>query len=153
VKGALLLVPAFERGRGGGHLVRSLALLKELRSRGRDSFLYVPPGEDPAWGIRREAELSARPWDFIILDRFKTPPEEFEAWAARAPLIGIDEGGPAVKDLFFRARTGDRVSFPVNNVTKCGNIISAAPGRDDAAAAERAARMVLIRLEAPGEEG
>ncbi|MDR2485107.1 MAG: ATP-grasp domain-containing protein [Treponema sp.] len=58
-----------------------------------------------------------------------------------------------VKDLFLRVEPGSRVRFPENNVTKCGNIITAAPVRDEAvAAAERAARAVLIRLEAPDLE-
>jgi biotin carboxylase len=58
---------------------------------------------------------------------------------------------PGVQDLFFRAAPGSRVAFPENNVGKCGNVISAAPDRDSAAAAaEAAARAVLIRLE-PGD--
>ncbi|MDR1588037.1 MAG: ATP-grasp domain-containing protein [Treponema sp.] len=57
-------------------------------------------------------------------------------------------GQTHVKDLFLRIGEGSRVSFPVNNVTKCGNIISAAPDRAAAAdAAEGAARSILIRLE------
>ena len=57
---------------------------------------------------------------------------------------------PWVKDVFMRIRPGTPVSFPENNVTKCGNIISAAPGRLDAVeAAENAARSILVRLEAP----
>ncbi|MDR1972011.1 MAG: ATP-grasp domain-containing protein [Treponema sp.] len=59
---------------------------------------------------------------------------------ARAP-----EG---VRDLFLRAETGKDVHFPENNVSKCGNIIASAPGRDEAVRlAETAARSVLIRLE------
>lgn len=55
-----------------------------------------------------------------------------------------------VKDLFLRVSCGDRVQFPENNVSKCGNIISAAPTRTDAvSAAERAVRSVLIRLCVP----
>jgi len=55
---------------------------------------------------------------------------------------------PFVKDLFFRIAEGDRVDFPRNNVSKCGNIISAAPERDSAVeAAESAARCILIRLD------
>jgi biotin carboxylase len=58
---------------------------------------------------------------------------------------------PHVKDLFFRIREGCRVAFPENNVTKCGNVITAAPDRENAVkAAEKAARSVLIRLE-PGD--
>jgi hypothetical protein len=45
------------------------------------------------------------------------------------------------------------VTFPENNVTKCGNIISAAPDRETAVkAAENAARSILIRLQAPNYE-
>jgi biotin carboxylase len=53
-----------------------------------------------------------------------------------------------VKNLFLRIEEGSAVRFPENNVTKCGNAISAAPGRASAVkAAEKAARSVLIRLE------
>jgi biotin carboxylase len=52
-----------------------------------------------------------------------------------------------VKDVFFRVRERDRVIFPENNVSKCGNVISAAPDRGLAiAAAENAVRGILIRL-------
>ncbi|MCL2044656.1 MAG: ATP-grasp domain-containing protein [Treponema sp.] len=60
---------------------------------------------------------------------------------------------PHVQDLFLRIAEGDKVSFPENNVSKCGNIISAAP--DHAAAvesAETAARSILIRLDPADEE-
>ncbi|MDR0623009.1 MAG: ATP-grasp domain-containing protein [Treponema sp.] len=57
---------------------------------------------------------------------------------------------PYMKELFFRISQGSRVKFPENNVTKCGNVITAAPDREQAAeAAEEAARSILIRLE-PG---
>jgi biotin carboxylase len=58
-----------------------------------------------------------------------------------------------VNDIFLRARTGDRVKFPVNNVSKCGNVISAAPLYETAcAAAEQAVKMILIELDAPDAE-
>ncbi|MDR0444509.1 MAG: ATP-grasp domain-containing protein [Treponema sp.] len=58
---------------------------------------------------------------------------------------------PHVKDLFLRIAEGGKVSFPENNVTKCGNIIAAAGDRAAAInAAEAAARSILIRLE-PGD--
>jgi hypothetical protein len=58
-----------------------------------------------------------------------------------------------VKELFLRIGEGSRVSFPVNNVSKCGNVISAAPDRAAAAeAAERACRTILIRLETGDDE-
>jgi hypothetical protein len=70
-------------------------------------------------------------------------------------IEGLEEArsGAYIKDLFLRAEPGGRVCFPENNVSKCGNIISAAPTREAAvAAAEHSARSVLIRLEAPDDE-
>jgi len=59
---------------------------------------------------------------------------------------------PFVRDVFMRIKPGAIVQFPENNVTKCGNIISAAPERHAAInSAEKAARSILIRLE-PGNE-
>jgi biotin carboxylase len=58
-----------------------------------------------------------------------------------------------VKDLFLRVGEGSRVGFPVNNVTKAGNIISAAPDHAAAVeAAEKAVRSILIRLETSDSE-
>ena len=57
---------------------------------------------------------------------------------------------PGVKDIFLLTKPGSDVNFPVNNVTKCGNVISAAEKREDAVSfAERAARSILIRLQSP----
>ncbi|MCX7656648.1 MAG: ATP-grasp domain-containing protein [Treponemataceae bacterium] len=59
---------------------------------------------------------------------------------------------PLVRDVFPRVSPGDVVQFPENNVTKCGNVISAAPERFEAIeAAERAVRHILIRLQYPDE--
>jgi len=55
---------------------------------------------------------------------------------------------PHVRDLFLRTGEREKVSFPENNVSKCGNIISAAPDRATAVeAAENAVRAILIRLD------
>ncbi|MCL2719859.1 MAG: ATP-grasp domain-containing protein [Treponema sp.] len=55
---------------------------------------------------------------------------------------------PYVNDLFFRIKEGDKVTFPENNVTKCGNIIASAQERKTAIeAAQAAACSVLIRLD------
>lgn len=70
-------------------------------------------------------------------------------------IRGLDKARATkgVRDLFLRAEPGKTVTFPENNVSKCGNIIAAAPGRAEAAvAAETAARSVLIRLESPNAE-
>jgi hypothetical protein len=58
-----------------------------------------------------------------------------------------------VRDVFLRVSPGSRVCFPENNVSKCGNIITAAPDREKAILeAEAAVRLVLLRLEAPDRE-
>jgi biotin carboxylase len=59
---------------------------------------------------------------------------------------------PYVKNLFLRAEAGNRVVFPMNNVEKCGNVISQAPDRQKAVeAAEAAVRTILLRL-SPNED-
>ncbi|WP_041611077.1 class I SAM-dependent methyltransferase [Treponema primitia] len=132
--GSLLVVPLIEKNRGGGHLVRSAALVRALRTAGREAFLFLPEvsGEHPPddifriaglfventcepWVLQEDPRKPRRsgadrantgfpdfpPWDFIILDQFQTLPEEAASWAALAPLIGIDEGGPARSDFDF----------------------------------------------------
>jgi SAM-dependent methyltransferase len=110
----VLVVPCLEKGRGGGHLSRSLAFTASLRERGREAFLWVPEagreetlkaagslarGFNPLWIMSSLPSGSqARP-EFIVLDKFRTSKAEFEAWSALAPLIGIDEGGPC-RDSF-----------------------------------------------------
>ena len=60
---------------------------------------------------------------------------------------------PWVKNVFTRVKPGSDVGFPENNVSKCGNIISAAQNREDAInSAEVAARSILIRLETQNKE-
>ena len=53
-----------------------------------------------------------------------------------------------VKDLFLLVEEGDCVQFPVNNVSKCGNIISVADSREEAlSASEEAVGIIRIVLE------
>lgn len=69
-------------------------------------------------------------------------------------LHGIEEARKmdAVKDLFLRVEKGSCLQFPVNNVSKCGNIIAAHPDRSKAIKhAEKAAAALLIRLQCPDE--
>ncbi len=52
-----------------------------------------------------------------------------------------------VKDIFLRVKNGQQVSFPINNVQKCGNIISSLPERIPAIeSAEKAASSIVIKL-------
>jgi 2-polyprenyl-3-methyl-5-hydroxy-6-metoxy-1,4-benzoquinol methylase/spore coat polysaccharide biosynthesis predicted glycosyltransferase SpsG len=109
---AILAAPAFGRGRGGGHLVRSAALVRELRALGREAYIFIPGREesavpgifndtDPAWILKTEEELFRRSWEWIVLDRFRTTAEEFKRWAALGPVIGLDEGGPTRENFDF----------------------------------------------------
>jgi len=106
---SVLIVPACERGRGGGHLIRSLLILKALQANGRDAFLWVSDClKDDFLGrfrdffdsldnpclLSREEDIKDRTWDFIVFDRFRTSKKEFEFFSNFAPIIGIDEGGP-----------------------------------------------------------
>ena len=55
---------------------------------------------------------------------------------------------PFVKNMFFRCRKGSSVSFPRNNVEKCGNVISLASTHSLAVdAAERSVSTLVLRLE------
>ncbi|MDR2068846.1 MAG: methyltransferase domain-containing protein [Spirochaetaceae bacterium] len=107
--GPVLVIPAVKTGRGGGHLIRSLTLVRDLRSLGREAYLYLPviSGEganpdyggfvepfDPAWMIDVRQKPEEEKWALIIVDRFKVTPEEFRIWSAWGPLMGLDEGGP-----------------------------------------------------------
>ncbi|MDR1239706.1 MAG: class I SAM-dependent methyltransferase [Treponema sp.] len=111
----VLVVPGLEKGRGGGHLIRSLALIRDLRALGRETWLYLEPGAGAAppdfsrfcegfsdsWTFSGPGGPGAVSWAFIVLDRFRTPEGEFRRWAALGPLIGIDEGGPCRKNFDF----------------------------------------------------
>jgi 2-polyprenyl-3-methyl-5-hydroxy-6-metoxy-1,4-benzoquinol methylase len=84
-------------------------LFRNLLERERDVYLWIPDYFKDDLILRfkeffgtheslrffsREEDIAGKTWDFIILDRFKTPREEYLFWAGFAPLIGIDEGGP-----------------------------------------------------------
>jgi 2-polyprenyl-3-methyl-5-hydroxy-6-metoxy-1,4-benzoquinol methylase/spore coat polysaccharide biosynthesis predicted glycosyltransferase SpsG len=95
-----LVVPSCKAGRGGGHLFRSAALVKDLRAAGAKAWLFSPISPTPvSSGVPGDFWFSGDPasaakWSFIVLDLFRTPKKEAKAWAALAPLIGIDEGIP-----------------------------------------------------------
>ncbi|MDR2193888.1 MAG: class I SAM-dependent methyltransferase [Treponema sp.] len=85
----ILIVPSYEKGRGGGHLSRCTALAEELRSLGRDARIYTP------------ADALPDECAFIVLDRFRTSQDEFLIWRRRGPVIGIDEGGSCRNECDF----------------------------------------------------
>lgn len=112
-------------------------------------------GVDPAGGALRAA-LGLPPEGLEITRTWTSAERAFISIPGAVRSIeGLERARntPGVKDLFLRAAPGGRVSFPENNVSKAGNIISAAPDRESAVrAAEDAARAVLIRLAAPDRE-
>jgi hypothetical protein len=68
-------------------------------------------------------------------------------------IVKNKENADCVNDFFMRTAQGGKVSFPENNVTKCGNVIASAPDRETAIrAAETTARSVLIRLDPADKE-
>jgi SAM-dependent methyltransferase len=80
----------------------------QLRSAGREAFLYIPRRADlaalePLLGYLDRSWITADPrsqaWSLITLDCFRTPEEDYGKWSALAPVIGIDEGGPC-RDRF-----------------------------------------------------
>jgi biotin carboxylase len=55
---------------------------------------------------------------------------------------------PGIEELFLRVSPGQQVELPINNLGKCGNLISKAPSHPQAVeAVETAVRSVLVRLE------
>jgi len=108
----VLAIPACEAGRGGGHITRCMALVRDLRARKREAFLCIADNEktkalvqaaqfNPEWIIEKNAHDIDRDWECIVFDRYQTPPEEFSRWKNSAALIGIDEGGPCRADFDF----------------------------------------------------
>lgn len=58
-----------------------------------------------------------------------------------------------VMDLFLRVEEGDQVSFPVNNVTKCGNVLALGKTREEALfASEAAVKRIRILLETDSQD-
>ena len=92
---------------------------------------------------------TAPEWNWVCAERaFISIPGKVHS------IEGIEKAKvmPWVKDVFLRIKPGSTVSFPENNVSKCGNIISAAPDRKNAIdSAEKTARSILIRLKAPDD--
>jgi biotin carboxylase len=96
-----------------------------------------------------QAALGRRPGDLEPSRSWTCAERAFISIPGRVHSIsGIEKARAAVRDLFLRAEPGKDAVFPENNVSKCGNVIACAPGREEAVlAAEGAARSVLIRLE------
>lgn len=110
----ILAVPACRPGLGGGHLIRCINLVNDLRALGKDAVLFIgdSAGNTSVRGILADRNFNSE-WladqsdiqsynpDIIILDRFRTPVEEYLRWRKLGTVIAIDEGGPCRKYLDF----------------------------------------------------
>ncbi len=70
-------------------------------------------------------------------------------------IVGRDEPFSinGIKHVFIRVSKGDSVSFPTNNVEKCGNCIAVSDSREEAVfAAEEGSRKIIVRLEPDSED-
>jgi 2-polyprenyl-3-methyl-5-hydroxy-6-metoxy-1,4-benzoquinol methylase/spore coat polysaccharide biosynthesis predicted glycosyltransferase SpsG len=80
-----------------------MRLTAELRSFGREAFLFIPNGANlddfletakfAGSFVISQNDLKSKSFCFIILDRYQTPQDELLHWKKIAPVIGIDEGG------------------------------------------------------------
>ncbi|GMO20539.1 MAG: hypothetical protein Pg6A_07310 [Termitinemataceae bacterium] len=109
---AILIVASFEKGRGGGHLMRCCGIVRELRELGREAWLFIAGnrGIEDARQIAGngldallipEHKIFKQNWDFAVLDRFATPAAELRRYQALCPVIGIDEGGKKRHEFDF----------------------------------------------------
>ncbi len=102
-----LLYPCVERGRGSGHVARSIALMRALAERGAEARLCLPEGRSgtrggeeiaSAFGLRREEwfdEASTeREWAVAVTDLYATDRASWELVRRHPVVVGIDEGGP-----------------------------------------------------------
>ena len=103
----ILIIPRVETGKGGGHLLRSATLLKELRMNNAEAYMFISEDKrqspvmkivdtidpvNPDWIISRDPDKQS--WHFIILDNFKTSDADYMYWSSLAPIPGIDRPGP-----------------------------------------------------------
>ena len=130
-RGQILIVPAFEKGRGGGHLCRCMALTDDLRAMDREALLFLPAQAEetdnlfntanfsPAWRITEDdlPRICADTVECIVLDRFQTPSEELARWKEIAPVIAIDEGGPCrdSADFLVDILVPEKLGYPQAN--------------------------------------
>ena len=118
---SVLIVPACDKERGGGHLNRCLFLLEALEESGRECYLWISEKQKEDVFVRFRTfiensefskgfnarllsdknELKKYKWDFIIIDNYKTSKSDFAYWSMLGPTIGIDEGGECRSSFDF----------------------------------------------------
>ncbi|MDR3284838.1 MAG: ATP-grasp domain-containing protein [Treponema sp.] len=122
--------------------------------------IRIAAGEKPArLEARRTPFLTPHPSLFTCYDLPAKRVCAERAWVSIPghvrEIAGLEDAAkiPNVRDVLPRIRAGDAVTFPRNNVEKCGNIIAVAEGQEQAAeSALTAVKAVTLRLE-PGNPG
>ncbi len=102
-----LLYPCVERGRGSGHIARSINLMRALAERGAEARLYLPGGNGGtrggeeiarAFGLHRDEWIHDasmdREWSVAVTDLYATDRTSWELAKRHPVIVGIDEGGP-----------------------------------------------------------
>lgn len=116
--------------------------------------LCVAVGREPASLLKKRTPLASPPdLPYELYELCCTRASAERAWISIpgtvSALYGEDDvqGVPGLHDVFVRSRAGAHVSFPRNNVEKCGNVISAAASRAQAVeSADRARSCLVVRL-------
>ena len=138
-RGLIVIVPSFEKGKGGGHLCRCIALTRDLRASGRQAFLFLPEQDasleqdeclahlfqsmnfDPAWRVTKwQTENESEKTEIVIMDNFQTTRDELLRWKKIAPVAGIDEGGKWRDsfDFLIDILVPEKLGRPPANITK-----------------------------------
>ena len=97
---------------------------------------------DGVWNIKTEKTSAERAWLSIPgrIEKVVNPLDDGLSEADAKKRKGV-------QDVLPRCYAGDTITFPVNNVGKCGNIISLSDNYDEAvAAAENAVANIVLEL-------
>ena len=127
-----------------------------------EEALKIAVGKEPDYLLSNRVSLPWQPHESV---KGKTQPFELyeitntlvsaeRAWLSIpgtvAKIYGLDEVKQiyGVRDVLPRAKEGDKVDFPRNNVEKCGNIIAVGINHEQAyKSAEEAVSSITLRLE------
>ncbi len=118
--------------------------------------LLIACGREPEELLQRRKSLPAKASPFETFTVPCTGTSAERAWLSIPGKVHCvlesaqTSAIPFVKNALYRASAGTDVSFPRNNVEKCGNVIALAKSNELAVkAAEEAVSSIVLRLEAP----
>ncbi len=132
-----------------------------------EQAMLIALGKEPSELLKRRKPLLWQPHESVAGEKqpfelFEVPSDKVSAeraWLSIpgkiSRIYGLENLSSLkyIKDVLPRVHEGDTVSFPRNNVEKCGNIISLSQNHELACiAAEKAVSDITIRLEADNPE-